>query len=100
MWGFVSILLALLFMFLPNTTDTPRSVSVDLPPAYHSTSMPGALREDAMQISITRDGKVFSVTAKLHLKICQKKSKREFALAQKGRFISQWTPAPSMETSL
>jgi biopolymer transport protein TolR len=59
MWGFVSIMLALLFMFLPITPDAPRLVSVDLPPAYHSTSMPGALREDAMQISVTRDGKVY-----------------------------------------
>src|SRR3989475_11275628 len=58
MWGFVSIMLALLFMFLPITTDT-RSVSVDRPPAYHSTSMPGALREDTMQISVTRDGNVY-----------------------------------------
>jgi len=59
MWGFVSIMLALLFMFLPITTDTPRSVSVDRPHAYHSTSMPGALREDTMQISVTRDGHVY-----------------------------------------
>ena len=58
MWGFVSIMLALLCMFLPITTDT-RSVSVDRPPAYHSTSMPGALREDTMQISVTRDGNVY-----------------------------------------
>ena len=59
MWGFVSIMLALLFMFLPGTTDTPRSVSVDRPLAYHSTSMPGALKEDAILVSITRDGNIF-----------------------------------------
>jgi len=59
MWGFVSIMLALLFMFLPMTTDTSRSVSVDRPHAYHSASKPGALREDAIQISVTRDGHVY-----------------------------------------
>jgi biopolymer transport protein TolR len=59
MWGFVSIMLALLFMFLPMTTDTPRSVSVDRPHVYHSASMPGALKEDAIQISVTRDGHVY-----------------------------------------
>jgi len=59
MWGFVSIMLALLFMFLPGTTDTPRSASVDRPLAYHSTSMPGALKEDAILVSITRDGNIF-----------------------------------------
>jgi len=59
MWGFVSIMLALLFILLPMTTDTPRSVSVDWPHAYHSASMPGALREDAMRLSVTRDGQVY-----------------------------------------
>jgi biopolymer transport protein ExbD len=59
MWGFVSVMLAMLFIFLPTTTDTPLSISVDWPFAYHSTSMPGALREDAMRISITRDGRIF-----------------------------------------
>ena len=59
MWGFVSIVLALLFIFLPMTTDTPRSVSVDWPLAYHSASMPGALREDAMRITVRRDGQIY-----------------------------------------
>ncbi len=59
MWGFVSVMLAILFMFLPITPHTPGSVSVDRPTAYYSTSMPGALREDAMAITITRDGHVF-----------------------------------------
>jgi len=34
-------------------------MSVDLPKVPHSVSMPGALREDRMQVSITRDGKVY-----------------------------------------
>jgi len=59
MWGFVSVMLAMLFIFLPTTTDTPLPISVDRPAVYHSTSMPGALREDAMRISIRRDGSIF-----------------------------------------
>jgi biopolymer transport protein ExbD len=59
MWGFVSIMLVLLFILLPMTPDPHHSVTVDRPPAHHSTVMPGALREDAMQISVTRDGSVF-----------------------------------------
>ena len=59
MWGFVSIMLALLFLFLPVTTDTPLSIPVDQPAAYHSTSMPGAQKEDAIQISVTRDGRIY-----------------------------------------
>ena len=59
MWGFVSITLALLFIFLPATTHTHRSMPVDRPHAYHSTSMPRALREDAMQITVSRDGQIY-----------------------------------------
>lgn len=59
MWGFVSVMLVLLFMFVPTSTDTPRQIPVDLPTAYHSTPMPGAIREDAMQVIVERDGRVF-----------------------------------------
>ncbi len=59
MWGFVSIMLALLFLFLPATTHTHRSMPVDRPHAYHCTSMPRALREDAMQITVGRDGQIY-----------------------------------------
>ena len=59
MWGFVSVMLVLLFILLPITTDTRLSLQVDRPLAYHSTSMPGALKEDAMLIGIARDGNVF-----------------------------------------
>ncbi len=59
MWGFVSVMLAILFIFLPITPHTPLSAPVDRPAAYHSTSMPGALRDDALRISVMRDGNVF-----------------------------------------
>lgn len=61
MWGFVSVMLVLLFSFIGRTqpdVDLPR-YAVDRAVAANSTALPGALREDAMQISITRDGRVF-----------------------------------------
>ena len=58
-WGFVSVMLALLFLLMPNGYhDLPR-YSVDLAETRHAIPMPGAAREDAMRISITRDGKFF-----------------------------------------
>src|SRR6266403_5567561 len=53
-WGFVSAMLALLFLLMPNGYhDLPR-YSVDLAETRHAIPMPGAAREDAMRISITR----------------------------------------------
>jgi biopolymer transport protein ExbD len=52
-------MLALLFIFLPITTDTHRSVPVDRATAWHSSPQRGAQKEDAMLVSITRDGNVF-----------------------------------------
>ena len=61
LWGFVSLMLVLLFLFLAPllTTDVPLRHSVDRAVAIHSTALPGALKEDAMQITVTRDGQVF-----------------------------------------
>ena len=53
------MMLALLFSFLPATPHAPRSIPVDMAVAAHSGALAGALREDAMQISITRDGRFF-----------------------------------------
>jgi biopolymer transport protein ExbD len=36
-----------------------RGGDVDLAPVDHPKSMPGALKEDAMQVSLTRDGTVY-----------------------------------------
>lgn len=61
MWGFVSVMLAILVwtMFgLPYPAHAIRS-SVDRAIAAHSNPQPGAAKEDAMQVSITRDGRVF-----------------------------------------
>jgi biopolymer transport protein ExbD len=61
MWGFVSVMLAILVWTrfgLPHPAHSYRS-SVDWAIAVHSSPQPGALKEDAMLISITRDSRVF-----------------------------------------
>jgi biopolymer transport protein ExbD len=55
--GIVLFVILLAFMVQPVSTDG--GVSVDRPMVRHATSMPGALREDAMTVSILRDGKVY-----------------------------------------
>jgi biopolymer transport protein ExbD len=59
MWGFVSIMLALLFLLMPWTVVDRKGPAADLVGARHSTRMPGALKEDALQVMVTRDGQVF-----------------------------------------
>jgi biopolymer transport protein ExbD len=54
--GMVLFALLLLFMTIPVYD---RQYSVDLPHATHAVSMPGALREDVMNVSVTRDGKIY-----------------------------------------
>jgi biopolymer transport protein ExbD len=53
------VVFVLLLLFMTETRPHHGGVSVDLPKASHPVSMPGADREDAMKITITRDGKVF-----------------------------------------
>ena len=52
----VVFVILLIFMTLPPPFH---SMSPDLPRVDHPVSMPGADREDAMKITITRDGKVY-----------------------------------------
>ena len=54
--GMVVFVLLLVFMTMP----TPHhGLSVDVPHVDHSIPMPGARREDALMVSVTRDGKVY-----------------------------------------
>jgi biopolymer transport protein ExbD len=59
MWGFVSVMLALLFLLMPWTVVHPRGPAVDLVGARHSTPMPGALKEDALRVVLARDGTMY-----------------------------------------
>jgi biopolymer transport protein ExbD/biopolymer transport protein TolR len=58
-WGFVSVMLAILFLFMPTSPHTPPRVSVDLSASHHAVSMPKARREDAIRVSITSDGSLY-----------------------------------------
>jgi biopolymer transport protein TolR len=59
----VSALLTIfLILFVTLVTQIPSGhvgVSVDLPTSDHSSLLPAALREDAMRISILRDGRAY-----------------------------------------
>ena len=61
MWGFVSVMLAILVWTRIGLPHPPHAYgsNVDRAVAVHSSPQPGALKEDAMLISITRDGSVF-----------------------------------------
>jgi biopolymer transport protein ExbD len=54
--GTVVFVVLLIFMTVP---PGHHGVSADLPKVSHPIPMPGALREDAMMVSILRDGKVY-----------------------------------------
>jgi biopolymer transport protein TolR len=57
--GFVGVMLALLYLFMPVNVDGHRGAPVDLPHVGHPVSMAHANREDAIVIAITRDDKLF-----------------------------------------
>jgi biopolymer transport protein ExbD len=54
-----AILFVLFFMFLMLTQTTHYGVSADLPKVWHPISLPGARREDALIVSILRDGTMY-----------------------------------------
>ena len=59
------VLLVPLTLFM--TYPTPHhGVSADLPKVSHAASMPGALREDTIKITITRDGRAWFGTDPLY----------------------------------
>lgn len=59
MGGFVSVMLVLLFLLMPWTVVHPRGPAADLAGARHSTRMAAALREDALEVVITRHGSIY-----------------------------------------
>lgn len=61
--GMVVFVLLLVFMTMPTHHH---GVSVDIPKVTHPVSMPGALREDAMQVAIMRNGDVFFGTDRVN----------------------------------
>jgi biopolymer transport protein ExbD len=61
LWGFVSVMLAILVWTRFGLPHPPHAFgsNADRAIAVHSSPQPGAQKEDAMLISITRDGTVF-----------------------------------------
>jgi biopolymer transport protein ExbD len=59
-WPFVGVMITLLFMFMIQTKPfLYRRWPGDLPKALSARPQPLAVREDAMRISIMRDGRMF-----------------------------------------
>jgi biopolymer transport protein TolR len=65
--GFAGVMLALLFlmMFGEMYPMHPRSLPVDIPSARNASSQPNARREDAVIVTITRDGSVYLMNARV-----------------------------------
>src|SRR5260370_36077509 len=59
MWGFVSVMLVLLFLLMPWTVVHPRGPAADLAGARHSVRMPGALKEDALKVVVARNANIY-----------------------------------------
>jgi biopolymer transport protein ExbD len=57
--AFRGILVVLLFLLMMLTQTPHHGVSADLPKVWHPISMPGANREDALIVSILRDGTMY-----------------------------------------
>jgi len=53
------VVFVLLLVFMTTTTPYHHGGSVDLPRVLYPVAMRGADREDAMKITVTRDGKVY-----------------------------------------
>jgi biopolymer transport protein TolR len=53
------VVFVVLLAFMTETTPIHDGVRTDLPKVLHPISMPGADRDDAMKITITRDGKAY-----------------------------------------
>ncbi len=58
LWPFVGVLLVLLFAFMGAFGWVHGDVPVDVPSAFHATRQPKAGREGAVEVSLTRDGRV------------------------------------------
>ncbi len=53
-------MLALLFLLIGDRRPhVPKQIPVDLPVVLNATSEPNALREDAILVSVTRDGRLY-----------------------------------------
>ena len=63
-WAFLAIEVVLLIILV--NAPPPHQRPVDLSTVDHATSMRGAIREDAMHVTVTRDGNVFFNAHQVH----------------------------------
>jgi biopolymer transport protein TolR len=94
----VDVMLVLLIIFMVVTPMLQKGISVDMAPVNNPEQMPDADKEDALLISITRDGKVYfgseqmavdSLTGKVKDRLANKQDKRVYVKADmRARFGS------------
>jgi len=86
----VDVMLVLLIIFMVVTPMLQKGVSVDMAPVNSPSQMPDADKEDALLVSITRDGKVYfgtdqittdNLTTKVKDRLANKPDKRVYVKA-------------------
>jgi biopolymer transport protein ExbD len=65
--GFMSVILALAFflMFGNLYQRRPHSLPVDIPITQHATMQPGAVQDDSLIVTVTRDGTVYLLNTRI-----------------------------------
>jgi biopolymer transport protein ExbD len=67
LWGFVAIFVALLYLFLPTSPHSGRRFPpVNLFESSHAVRVRGADREDALTVSVDREGRYFFGSTQLY----------------------------------
>ena len=86
----VDVMLVLLIIFMVVTPMLQKGVSVDMAPVNSPSQMPDADKEDALLVSITRDGTVYfgtdkittdNLTTKVKDRLANKQDKRVYVKA-------------------
>ncbi len=86
----VDVMLVLLIIFMVVTPMLQKGISVDMAPVNNPEQMPDADKEDALLVSITRDGKVYfgseqiqvdGLTQKVKDRLANKQDKRVYVKA-------------------
>jgi biopolymer transport protein TolR len=86
----VDVMLVLLIIFMVVTPMLQKGISVDMAPVNNPEQMPDADKEDALLVSITRDGKVYlgsesiqvdTLTTKVKDRLTNKQDKRVYVKA-------------------
>ena len=86
----VDVMLVLLIIFMVVTPMLQKGISVDMAPVNNPEQMPDADKEDALLVSITKDGKVYfgsdqitvdSLTQKVKDRLANKQDKRVYVKA-------------------